>query len=186
MQQTVKAAASRVVAPAESQSSANAHFRRLGEALSNVYTRASQAFAFLHLAVDATRSEIRSLVPRIGYIRSYKLDQFLRFGKMVEVRPDQSLAPNRRTHARIRDTQLLQQNLPWVTVVDCHLFLEGWNKGYEFGIAHHNSCTQAEDIRVVDSSAGSPSDQKSQDMTRPIGQISTETAAAIAGVSHKV
>lgn len=42
------------------------------------------------------------------------------------------LVPNERTRARIRDTQQLNQNLPWATVADHQLFLSGWDKGAEW------------------------------------------------------
>jgi hypothetical protein len=174
----------------QSRASKNVHFCRLMAALLNAQTRAVKAHTYARLAVDAIRSDLRSLVPRIRYTRFHKLDQFLRFGKMVEVQPDQTLAPNKRTHARIRDTQLLQKNLPWVTAVDCHLYLEGWNRGYEFARECHtsDSCIQSTETHLASPPVASPSARESYDCDLERGHIhiSSVTPAAPAGVQDKL
>jgi len=188
MQPSIKSVSSSERGLPESHAAANVHFHKLRTALSKARTRAAQAQKDARLVVNAIRSQMRSLVPRIEYIRFHKLDQFLRFGKMVEVRPDQTLEPNRRTNARIRDTQLLQKNLPWVTVVDCHLFLEGWNRGYEFAQESHisDSCIQSTDTHAASPIAVPPAERESYDSDLESGQISSGTPATIEGVARKL
>src|SRR5205085_904499 len=36
------------------------------------------------------------------------------------------------TNARTDDIQALLENLPWVSLSDCHLFLLGWSAGYKW------------------------------------------------------
>ena len=75
-----------------------------------------------------TWSEVRSLPRRISFLHSKNLNHVLIFGKMFEAGPNQSLLPNRCTNARIEDTRSLEETLPWTTVVDHFLFLEGWSR----------------------------------------------------------
>jgi hypothetical protein len=147
--------------------------------------RVGEFFVRVALAANAIRYAIDSLVPRIRYTQSNKLDQYLRFGKMVAVLPNQTLVPNKLTHARIRDTQLSQKNLPWVSVVDWHLFLEGWAQGCEFGLANHNhdSCSSLTDKHVIGSSSVEPPKQLNGLSS---DQTSSTNPAAIAGVTRKL
>jgi hypothetical protein len=83
--------------------------------------------------VYATWLVMRSSIGRILFLRSMFAGQpFLSFGAGLEVDSNHALVPSKRTNARTRDIQLLQQAYPWATAVDLHLFLLGWNKGEEF------------------------------------------------------
>jgi hypothetical protein len=81
---------------------------------------------------------MRSSVGRILFLRSmFAGKPFLSFGAGLEVDSNHALVPSKRTNARTRDIQLLQQAYPWTTAVDLHLFLLGWNKGEEFAGRNH-------------------------------------------------
>jgi hypothetical protein len=176
--------ASKIYSP-QSTSAENGHFHTVKSWKEILDIRVEKFFVHVALTANAIWYAINSLVPRIRYIQSNKLDQYLRFGKEVEVRPDQTLAPNKRTHARIRDTQLLQKNLPWVSMVDCHLFLEGWTQGCEFGLHNHNHdfCSPLSDKYGIGSSSPEPPSQFSNLSN---DQTSSTNPAAIAGVTHKL
>lgn len=47
--------------------------------------------------------------------------------------PSGHLERNTRTRARTNDIQKLHEKFPWATSVDHLLFLEGWDKGDEWG-----------------------------------------------------
>jgi hypothetical protein len=83
------------------------------------------------LPLRNTWLELRSLPQRIVFLQQNNLDRVLLFGKMFEAGRTQPPLPNKRTNARIADTQSLKERLPWTTVVDHFLFLEGWSRGYE-------------------------------------------------------
>jgi hypothetical protein len=143
--------------------------------------------AFVHWVASfplrSTWLEVRSLPQRIEYLRRNSLDRVLLFGKMFEAGPTGLLQRNKRTSARIADTRSLKERLPWTTVVDCSLFLEGWSRGYEYGsdaLAHAacDSCTQQ--TQTLPSSAPSCA----QDMSAVSGHTSEVSPAAIAGVTR--
>jgi len=165
----------------------NVHSRRLRVALWRVRTGARQIRAWSNQLACAIWSELRSLPSRIALLRSNKLDQVLVFGKAFEVRPGQLPLPNRCTHARIRDTRLLQETLPWVTVVDRFLFLEGWNRGFEFGRSYDTSDLGTEQMRTPTLFPSSPAlinDAGSRHSNLSSNQASSNTPAVIAGVTR--
>lgn len=93
--------------------------------------------------------KIRILPRRIGFQQQDNLHLSFLFVKIFESGPTQSLLPNRRTSARIADTRSLKEKIPWTTVVDHLLFLEGWSRRNEYGSRTHlndipasGSCTR--------------------------------------------
>ncbi len=149
----------------------DAHSGRLSE----VWHRIRSFWDFLSALLSrSTLLELRSLPRRIQFLRQNNLDHVLLFGRMFEVGPPQYLRANKRTSARIADTRSLEENLPWVTVVDRFLFLEGWTRGYEYGsnvpvLASVPGCnTQLEQTLSFDSTPAQESDTSS--VHRPTGQ----------------
>jgi hypothetical protein len=69
-------------------------------------------------------------------------------GPAFETQPNGHLARCTRTLARIRDRQIMYENHGWGSQVDLLLFLEGWDKGAEFGFGR--SCSAR---RVLDGSS---------------------------------
>jgi hypothetical protein len=91
--------------------------------------------------VYAIWSESRTLVPRMKLAKSMRSGNlYLRFGRMDVSRPNEPLQPNARTNACISDTQLLMGKLPWVSAVELHFFLLGWDKGEQFLERKKDSC----------------------------------------------
>jgi hypothetical protein len=94
---------------------------------------------FLH----AIWLEIRSLSPRISLLRSMMSGKScLRVGYVWEIHPTQPLQPNRRTNTCIRDIALLEEKVPWVSPVELHFFLLGWNMGEKWCRSIADSCSE--------------------------------------------
>jgi hypothetical protein len=75
--------------------------------------------------------ECYSLPRRIGMIRATKMYLYgVRFGRLQENQRHRH--SNERTLACIRDTQRITQSRPWATLMDRHLFVEGWQSGVEW------------------------------------------------------
>jgi len=167
----------------------NARSGKLAAVLWRTRTRVGRTLAWLHRLAYAIWSELRSLPPRIAFLRSNRLDQVLTFGKAFEVRPGQRPLPNRCTHARILDTRSLQETLRWVTVVDRYLFLEGWSRGFEFGRSYDTSdlgTGQTQTPTLLPSSCALTDDAGSCHSNLSSDQPSIDTPAAIAGVTRKL
>jgi hypothetical protein len=105
---------------------------------------------------------------------------------MFEAGPPGFLLPNKRTNARIVDIRSLEERLPWTTVVDRYLFLEGWSKGYEYGSSVPARASYGSDTRQTQTlpSSSSPSPQ-TQNTSAASDHISEAMPAAIAGVTRK-
>jgi hypothetical protein len=76
--------------------------------------------------------QLRSFPSRIVFLRSKRLDQGLAYGPLFDPL-QQSDVLDKRTHARILDTQSLKENMKWMTPLECWVFLEGWTRGEEYG-----------------------------------------------------
>jgi hypothetical protein len=88
-------------------------------------------------------SKSRSFAPRIALLRSMMSGEiFLQFGPEWENHPTGPLQPNKRTTARIRGTQLLEERVQWVLCVELHFFLLGWSMGEKWCSSTAKACNE--------------------------------------------
>jgi hypothetical protein len=148
--------------------------------------RRTQAFVrkVLSFPLRSVWLEIRSLPRRTLFLWQNNLHRILLFGKMFESGPTQSLLPNKRTNARIADTQSLRANLPWTTVVDHFLFLEGWSRGYEYGSSAPSDAAPALGSGTQQMHISPSVSPASQEMIAMGGHTSEVTPVATAGVTR--
>jgi hypothetical protein len=90
--------------------------------------------------------EMRSFSARIRFLRERKLYRYGTFlGPTWERLSKQRIRRCTRTIARMKDMQWLVSMYPGATLVDRHLFLEGWNKGEQFHAQFlDNHCCRSE------------------------------------------
>lgn len=81
--------------------------------------------------VRALLSELRSFRHRIVLLWRRGNTRPLNMGLAYQATDGGSLVPNRRTQSRIRDTQRLLSESRFLSLEDCHLFLCGWDAGWE-------------------------------------------------------
>ena len=126
--------------------------RSIRAGLRSILSQVRHFLFALSLYKNVFASEIRSLVPRILFRMQRKLDgRGIEFGFALQSRPNGHLELNTRTHSRIRDTQSLLANYPWATLVDLHLFLEGWDKGEKSGTEVMSSSCRPQTERARES-----------------------------------
>lgn len=81
--------------------------------------------------------EFRSFLGHIQTVRERRLwESGVDLGPALETQPSGHLGPCIRTRACIRDRQRVHESHPWGSPVDLLLFLEGWDRGAEFGRRH--------------------------------------------------
>ncbi len=171
------------------RSATNVRSGKLMVALWRVRTGARRTLAWSSQLACAIWSELRTLPSRIALLRSNRLDQVLVFGKAFELHQGQPPPPNRCTHARIQDTQSLRETLPWVTVVDRFLFLEGWNRGFEFGRSYDTAGRGTEQTQtpiLFPSPSALTSEARPCHSNPASDQTSSETPPVIAGLTRKL
>jgi len=76
-------------------------------------------------------SESRSFCGRIGVVR-----EEMRYVEVWETSPSGHFAAC--TRARTNDIQQMLSSRPWASLVDLHLFLEGWDKGEKWAFQEHS------------------------------------------------
>ncbi len=69
-----------------------------------------------------------------GYIRILRAKRWSDLGPWYEVLPCGCLVPNERTVARSSGMKELKSRYPWASTVECSMFLEGFDKGEQFGL----------------------------------------------------
>ena len=100
--------------------------------------------------------EIRSLLPRIQASKSKMLVEGLQVGNSLERDRAGNPILSKSTNARIHDIRLLGQANPWLSPMDCWLFLQGWEKGSEWAVRqsrHPDSCSK---LQATDATSGQP------------------------------
>jgi len=85
--------------------------------------------------------ESRSFCGRIGVVRGGM--RYVEVGQGWEMSPSGHLVVCTRTRARTNDIQRMLSSRPWASLVDLHLFLEGWDKGEKWASPKHSldSCS---------------------------------------------
>jgi hypothetical protein len=105
----------------------------LSHRISSLLERVSRSnFPTRHPVLYGSLFELRSFSHRIRLLRSLDGICHLEMGRSFEPTCHGHLARNKRTHSRSRDTQKLLEDCPWLSTLDCHLFLLGWDAGEEF------------------------------------------------------
>lgn len=97
----------------------------------------SRAFRFLvglNRRAHTIWYETRSLPCRIRQSESMRRAGGLPLGSSLGQDSLGNLTLGKAANARIRDIQSLEQANRWVTITDCWLFLQGWEKGREWAV----------------------------------------------------